>query len=156
MVTKTTPPDPLDQLAGEIEARHDVPQITAEQERIDAEAAAQAEKLINGVRTFTEKALKALRQRLARKLPELREHWTDADLAAFAEAVPPVVQKRLAMLAPLMESYPEEGMLVLSAVPLVVGYVTALSDHDEKPRQQAAAPAGAPHLVAVPLEPSRE
>ncbi len=69
--------------------------------------------------------LKAVRARVARGLPEIEREWTDASLKAVADAVPPVVNKYLAKLMPVVADYPEEGALAMACLPLLMGYVSA-------------------------------
>lgn len=148
--------DPLDGLANSVERDASQEQLQLQQQQLTPEQQAQLaegeqkmRQLLRNVQTFTEKALRAVRARLAVKLPEIRTEWTDADLANFAEAVPPVIMKRVAILAPILGNYPEECTLLLAAVPLAMGYVSALSSRDDK-GHQAQLPGPLPHTARTP------
>jgi hypothetical protein len=147
MVTTTKTPDPLDALAAGVdldaaEGSNDNGQ--AEAQALEAEQqAAQFAKLMAGLGVFTLKVAKALRQRAARNLPELLEHVTDADLQGPADALPAVLNKHLSKLSPLLGLYPEEAMLMLSLIPIGMGYVSALEAHSNADKKKIQAPAGA-------------
>ncbi len=105
--------------------------------------------MLAGIATFTGKALRAVRAGIARRLPEIRDEWTDADLQAVADAAPPVAAKWLGRLGPLMGAYPEECMLILAAAPLVAGYVNAATAHAAQTGRTLDAPA-APTATTAP------
>lgn len=150
--TRTEGPSPLDNLASRIEGeqRADAPQLSPDQAQAEAEGKAAFDKMMAGLGVFADKALKAVRAGIARRLPEIREHWTDADLAGFSEALPPVAAKWLGRLGPLMGAYPEECMLLLAAAPLVAGYVGAVSDHNEATAKVIEAPPAAAPAAGAP------
>lgn len=155
METNPQGPSALDNLAARIESdQAAAAPVDPQQAAIDAEAEAQAKAMLAKIASFTNKALLAVRSRIAKRLPEILDHWTDADLQGVADAIPPVAQKYMGKLAPLMGEYPEECMLVLACIPLGAGYVSAVVDRDAKIVKaiggavQAAADAG--HLVAEP------
>lgn len=137
------PPDALEKLAGEIRQDNtDAAPLdpSAQEEANQAQEA--IDKMVAGLGKLSFKIFKALRQRAARRLPELLDHVTDADLQGPAEALPPVIQKHLARLAPFMGAYPEEAMLLLSMLPIGMGYVAALEAHDlnaKRPKGQGGA-----------------
>ena len=121
--------DPLESMAQAVAAGTTENTDSQTQDAAAVEAADQMHKLMAGIGVFSFKVFKALRQRAARNLPELLEHVTDADLQGPADALPPVLQKHLAKLTPLMGQYPEELMLLLSFVPLGMGYMAAVEHH---------------------------
>lgn len=96
-----------------------------------AEADKAAAALQEACRSMLLKALQAVRTRVARNLPEISRHWADADLDNVATAAVPVGRKYLARLMPMADQFPEEAALAVAALPLVLGYVSAVSDHDE-------------------------
>ena len=83
-------------------------------------------------------ALKALRERIAKRLPEIREHWTDEALSGPANALPPLLTRYLQSLAPVLNENPELSMFVLSCLPLALGYFAASSMHAEKQAKEAS------------------
>lgn len=112
------------------------------QQEAAAQAAMQAgcTKLFFGV-------LKAVRSMVAKKLPEILQHWPDEDLRNVSEAAFPVLNKHMARLMPLIGAYPEEAALAMAALPLMLGYFAAMSSHadkEERVAKQAATSSGAP------------
>ena len=69
--------------------------------------------------------LKAVRAKVAKGLPEIKNEWPDQTLQLVADAIPPVINKYLAKLMPLVGDYPEEGALAMACLPMVMGYVAA-------------------------------
>lgn len=69
--------------------------------------------------------LKAIRARVAKGLPEIGKEWTDASLQVVADNIPPVINKHLSKLMPLVGNYPEEGALAMACIPLLMGYIAA-------------------------------
>lgn len=69
--------------------------------------------------------LKAIRARVAKGLPEIEKEWSDQSLQCVADAIPPVVNKYMARLVPLVGEYPEEGALAMACLPLFMGYIAA-------------------------------
>ena len=75
--------------------------------------------------------LKAVRARIAAKLPEIEAEWTDATLQGVADAVFPVADKYMARWMPTLTAYPEESALAMAALPLALGYFSAIGKHDK-------------------------
>lgn len=94
-------------------------QQQAEQDR-QASAAMRA-----GLGRFVLGGLKAVRSKMAASNRHLLDEWPDAVLKDVADAVPPVVEKRLAALMPMAGKYPEEAALCMALVPMVMGYISA-------------------------------
>jgi hypothetical protein len=92
--------------------------------------AAMLKKVIEGVSTLALAALKAVRARLAVSLPEIKDEWTDEALKAPADALVPVLQRYAGDLTEVLGQHPEVMILLISCVPLGMGYVTAQSKHD--------------------------
>ena len=69
--------------------------------------------------------LKAIRARVAKGLPEISKEWSDESLQVVADTIPPVINKYLARLMPLVGDYPEEGALAMACIPLFMGYIAA-------------------------------
>lgn len=126
--------DTLDQLADQAaQMQSGAPgadQAEQEQAARDAQAAQAIGRMEEGAQRMALGLLRAIRSRLARKLPELVRHWPDADLQGVAAAAIPVIAKRLAMLLPMLADYPEEAALVMAAFPLVLGYMAAVAEHE--------------------------
>lgn len=76
------------------------------------------EKVITGV-------LRALRSRLAVKLPEIRDEWTDEVLAGPGQAAVPVLKRYAGSLVELLGEHVELAGLVISLIPLGMGYLAA-------------------------------
>jgi hypothetical protein len=148
MVEVTKKIDPLDALAAgiDLEPAASGPEAQAASDA-DAAQVAQFEKLMAGLGIFSNKVLRALRQRAARNLPELLEHVTDADLQGVSDALPPVLNKHIQKLAPFIGLYPEEAMLLVACVPLAMGYVSALEAHGLTQNKQ-----GAPAIKSEPTD----
>lgn len=91
--------------------------------------------------------LRLLRERIARTMPEIRNHWTDAALNGPGEAAAPLIVRYLDRLAPFAAAYPEATMLVLACMPLGLGYVAAMEEHDAKQAKEVT-PQGAAQVVA--------
>lgn len=114
-------------------------------ERAQQEAESQAvESMMAGVRQLALGAMRAVRTRIARNLPEIMDEWTDEALAAPVAASVPVINKYAAKWMPLLGNYPEETALAMSLLPLAMGYVAATEKHREKIRETRIAAAGQP------------
>lgn len=98
-----------------------------QQEQDDAQAFAALEA---GMSKIILGALKTLRTLIAKRLPEIKEEWPDAVLAAPADAAMPLVKKYLPRLMDSLGQYPEIGMFAFSLLPLVMGYMTAVEKHE--------------------------
>lgn len=105
---------------------------TAEELAQEAEAAKAASAMEQAATALIRKGLQAVRSRVAKSLPEISHHWADDDLQAVAVAAIPVGKKHLARLMPLLGEYPEEAALAVAALPLLMGYAAALSEHESK------------------------
>lgn len=145
MVTRVPEPDegnqddstsPLDRLA--IEAANGPqpdgpsPAEKAQDAQADAAAAAAFEQLAGGIEAMILGALRAVRTRVARTLPEIVDEWKDDVLQAPAKAAVPVVNKYAARLLPLLGEFPEEAALCMALVPMAMGYMNALGAHAAK------------------------
>ena len=101
-------------------------QQDADSAQTEAQAFAQleagAQKIILG-------ALKAARNIIARRLPEIREEWTDPMLAGPAETAVPLIKKYLPRIMDTLGQNPELGMFAFSLLPLILGYVEAVEKH---------------------------
>lgn len=102
-----------------------------EQDAADQAVAA----MMGGVRQLAFGAIRAVRTRIARTLPEILDEWTDDAMAAPVDASVPVINKYAAKWMPLLGSYPEETALAMSLLPLVMGYVAAMEKHRGKVTQ---------------------
>lgn len=98
-----------------------------QQDQSDAQAFAALEA---GMSKIILGALKTLRTLIAKRLPEIKEEWPDAVLAAPADAALPLVKKYLPRLMDSMGQYPEIGMFAFSLLPLVMGYMSAVERHE--------------------------
>lgn len=114
----------------------DAPGIGAGQAQQDAaadEAAAQEAQMLQavslGVAKIVFAGLRAVRAAIAKSMPEIMEEWPDEVLRGPADAAAPVLQRYMTRLSELAGRNPEVAMLVVSLVPLAMGYVTALDKH---------------------------
>lgn len=105
---------------------------SAEELAQEAEAAKAVAAMEQAAMALVRKGLQAVRSRVSRSLPEISHHWADDDLQAVAAAAIPVGKKHLGRLMPLLGDYPEEAALAVAALPLVLGYAAALTEHDAK------------------------
>lgn len=106
--------------------------------------------------------LRARRAAIARRMPEIREHWPDEMLTAPGLAVPPVINRYAPMLFKALGNHPELGALCFSMLPLVMGYMSAVGEHAAKeertvdvpaaPRPPAAAPTPRPTQPPAPTQ----
>lgn len=92
----------------------------------DAKNQAALDAVMNGLGLIALGLFKALRKRAARNTPEVLEYITDEMLQGPVDALPPVIQKHMAKLSPIMGMYPEECLLVMSVLPIGFAYVSAL------------------------------
>lgn len=115
------------------------------QQDMEAAAAAAMAKLEAGVSKVMLALLKAGRAWACKKLPELREEWTDELLQEPADAAIPLIKKHLSFLMQAVGQSPEAAALALSVLPLVMGYVNAIDRHEaavKAGRVTAAPPPG--------------
>lgn len=96
--------------------------------------------------------LRLLRERIARTMPEIRNHWTDAALNGPGEAAAPLIVRYLDRLAPFAAAYPEATLLVVACMPLGLGYVAAMEEHDAKQAKEVT-PQGAAQVIDSGGEP---
>jgi hypothetical protein len=147
--TSTGGSNPLNDLADEAQRvlePGDGLEATDTAERLQREAAerAQAEamqKVADALMASVEKlvhgGLKAVRSRIARKLPEIIDEWTDEALAAPAAAAVPVLHKYLGKWLQVLGDYPEEAALAMSCLPLAIGFAAAVDKHQAAAKTEA-------------------
>lgn len=117
---------------------------------IDAEKAAQMQATLEaGVQQVLLGLLKMARAAIAKRLPEIRDEWTDEALQVPAEAAIPVVRKYLGQLMEKVGSDPELATLAVACIPLGMGLYTAYERAEarraqEKPTTEGGAPPAAP------------
>lgn len=148
------PPDGLEALAREAQVTLTPPplgdgftdlDVAARAEQAEAaQAEAMLAKLEKGVEKVIFGGLRAWRSKLAVKNEFLLTEWPDELLHAPAEAAVPVIRKRLGLLFAMAGNYPEESVLAMAAMPLILGYFAA----DEK--RAALNPKTAAPAVPVP------
>ncbi|WP_462389409.1 hypothetical protein [Acidovorax sp. Q11] len=131
-----TPQEPTDNLENLAFSPVDGPALGAGQAAQDAaadEAAAQEAQMLQavslGVAKIVFAGLRAVRSAIAKSMPEIMEEWPDEVLRGPADAAAPVLQRYMTRLSELAGRNPELAMLVVSLVPLAMGYVTALDKH---------------------------
>lgn len=132
----TGPVDELETLAAGVEqtASADAAQQGGAGQGQGEEAAAPAfpPAIVAGVALLPVWGLRLLRERIARTLPEIRNHWTDEAIQGPGEAAAPLLLRYMDRLAPFAQAYPEATLLVVACLPLGLGYVAALEEHDAK------------------------
>lgn len=84
--------------------------------------------------------LKIGRAWVAKRLPEIREEWTDEALAAPAAAALPLARKHLAGIMQMVGSSPELAALVFACVPLALGVASAMDKAERRQSLENAAP----------------
>lgn len=114
----------------------------------DAEAQQQAA-LELGVQKVLLGLLKVARAAIAKRLPEIREEWTDDVLEAPAAAAVPLARKYMGKLMEIAGNNPELAGFVVACVPLGMGLYTAYERAEarraqEKPTTEGGAPPAAP------------
>lgn len=145
-MTKPTPPvNSLEALATEAESLGDTGQQGTSQGPTEEEInEAQAMKMVEaGMTAVVFAVFKVGRGMIAKRLPEIREEWTDAALEAPSQAAIPLLRKHMEALMQLAGSSPEAAAFVIALVPLGLGVVNAM--------ERAAA--NEARTVEVPAEP---
>lgn len=84
-------------------------------------------------------ALKLGRAWMAKRLPEIRDEWTDEALSAPAAAAVPLLRKHLERLMQLAGSSPEAAAFAITCLPLAMGIVTAMDKAAEREKREALA-----------------
>ncbi|MGM9480311.1 hypothetical protein ACS5PN_03865 [Roseateles sp. NT4] len=120
------------------QAQADAAANEAQQAHEQAQADRQAEMLKAGMQHVLVGLLKTARTLIARRLPEIREHWSDAVLNGPAEAALPLLERHMGALMGLLGSSPELVALGLACLPLGLGYMQAVEQH----RRTIEMPAG--------------
>ena len=128
--------DPMEALAQEIEgqAQQAEADLAAADPAAQEEAANQAEAMAQleaGMVKLTLGAFKVGRSLLSRKLPELRDEWTDPVLQGPADALVPVLKRYLGSVMTRLGDKPELAVFAFSMLPLVFGYMDALDRHEK-------------------------
>lgn len=142
-------PDTIDPLEGLTFSPADGHAMGAQaaQDAAADEAAKQEAQMLQAVSLGVSKivfaALRALRSTIARRMPEIIEEWPDEMLRAPADAAAPVLQRYMARLSELAGRNPELAMLIVSLVPMAMGFVSASERHastvqDAQPKEPAA------------------
>ncbi len=122
------PSHPLALMADEAES-----QRAGEAENLtQAEAPGLPPELLAGLKVIPLACLKMLRAKVAKTTPEILAHWTDEVLDGPSSAVPPLLMRYAASLAPVLGSNPELAVFVMACVPLGLGYMTASQEHAAK------------------------
>lgn len=145
-------PSGLEALAGQAQAELTTtapaaPGAPGAQPVDDAEAKRQQAVLEAGVQQVLLGLLKLARQALAKRLPEIREEWTDEALQAPAAAAIPLVRKYLGKLMEKVGSNPELSTFVVACIPLGMGLYNAFDRAQlrlAKDKHQGGPPAAAP------------
>lgn len=138
------PKHPLDDLAAQAgQAAHDNTRTAADQ-AADAEQAQTMAAIEAGAAKVVLGLLKAARSFLAKRLPEILDEWPDDVLRQPAEAAIPLLRKHMESLMKIAGANPELAVFLMSLLPLVMGYVSAVEAHDRAAKMQAAAPPDAP------------
>lgn len=132
----------LEDLAKGFESDDLRPPISAEEQAaLDEEAGKreQAQAAMQAVMVKISYGLfKATRSAVARKLPEIREEWTDDVLKEPADALVPVFNKYAGLLFSKLGDKPELAVLAFSLLPMVFGYFDAVDRHELRLQKDAA------------------
>lgn len=84
-------------------------------------------------------ALKLGRAWIAKRLPEIRDEWTDEALTAPAAAAVPLLRTHMEKLMQLAGSSPEAAAFAITCLPLAMGIVTAMDKAEQREKREAAA-----------------
>lgn len=137
-MSRTTVPDPLDQLAAQaaaLDASADV--LTDTPPTVEDQQSAQAMAMIEaGMQSVVLALLKLGRAFVAKRLPEIRDEWTDEALSAPAAAAVPLLRKHMETLMQIAGSSPEAAALAISCLPLAMGLVTAMEKADQREKAE--------------------
>lgn len=150
----TTKPEttPLDALALQAAALEGAPSADAPQASNpveDAQAAQTAAMLEAGMHQVVLALLKLGRAFVAKRLPEIREEWTDEALSGPAAAAVPLLRKHLDTLMQIAGSSPEAAALAISCFPLAMGLVTAMERADQREKAEQNRQTKPPELRPV-------
>lgn len=151
-------PDELSSLASQAQASMTEPPLGEGTTELDttagqgtkADQAAAAQAMANieaGAKQVLLALAKMARAAIAKRLPEIREEWTDDALAAPAAAAVPLLKKHMEKLMMLAGSSPEAAAFALSLIPLVLGVVNAMDRAEQ--RRKAETAEGAPAAATV-------
>lgn len=137
-MSRTTAPDPLDHLAAQaaaLDAAADV--LTDTPPTVEDQQSAQAMAMIEaGMQSVVLALLKLGRAFVAKRLPEIRDEWTDEALSAPAAAAVPLLRKHMETLMQIAGSSPEAAALAISCLPLAMGLVTAMEKADQREKAE--------------------
>ncbi len=103
------------------------------------QAAMDMAKLEAGVTSVVLAALKLGRAWLEKRLPEIREEWTDDVLKEPAAAAVPLLFKHLGSLMQVIGKSPETAAFAMACFPLAMGVVTAMDKASEREKREAQA-----------------
>jgi hypothetical protein len=132
---------PLEQLAGRAEGVTDLDASEQQQQQGGAVGPAlDLERIAAGAERVVLGLLRAVRERIAVKMPEIRDEWTDETLMGPAAAAVPVLRKYAIRLLQQLGENEELGVLAFSLMPLVMGFMAAQDKH----AKTIDAPAGDP------------
>lgn len=134
--TQTTPKDPtLDALAG---LTFDVPGAAAAgapgapgAPAEDMQASEAMQKIEQGAVKLIVTMLKVARAIIARKVPEIKDEWTDDLFQAPAEAVLPILKKYASGLMEIIGKNEHLAALAVSLIPLAMGAMNAVERHEK-------------------------
>ena len=156
MTDNKAPADPLDVLAKQAESLSSGTDPTGApgetgQTAEEAQQAAQAMAVIEaGAIAVVTGLLKIARAFIAKRLPEIRDEWTDDAFQAPAAAAVPLLRRHFARLMEIAGSSPEAAALAMSCLPLAFGLISAIDKANEREKKEAAnGDAGAPGLTIV-------
>lgn len=116
------------------------------QQASEAQATAQLDAAVAAVALGL---LRTTRAVLVRKLPELRDEWSDDVLRMPADALPPVMKRYAGQISEWAARFPELMALGVACLPMLMGYMAAVEKHartvtDVAPKQPAPQPQPAP------------
>lgn len=129
---KDEPTNPLDALAAQAATLDSAQDVPAEPSQEDQQAAQAMAMIESGMQSVVLALLKVGRAILAKRLPEIRDEWTDEALSAPAAAAVPLLRKHMETLMQLAGSSPEAAALAITCIPLAMGIVTAMEKADQR------------------------
>lgn len=112
----------------------------------EAQATAQLDAAVSAVALGL---LRTTRTVLVRKMPELRDEWTDDVIRLPADALPAVMKRYAGQISEWAARFPELVALGVACVPMAMGYLAAVEKHartvtDVAPKPTAPQPAPQP------------
>lgn len=141
VIKSQEPMDPLDAMAAQSAAEgaaadqeQQGPPSQEDQQRDAAMAALEA-----GAAQVIFGLLKIVRGFIARKLPEIKDEWTDDLLKAPADAAVPLLREHMETAFQVLGANPQLAVLAMASFPLLMGWMAANERHEKNEKRTVEA-----------------